>query len=774
MFKIKSFGIYVIMSLVLMTITSCITTRNVKEGETALIKNKLKITTEIKRKQKGNLKLNLETLYKQKPTKLKILNPRTWGGKYTKYDKEKSEKTQEDFQNFLKNRKGFYKAIVEFQERKTNDGMIVTYLVNTGPQYFIDTLFYSSEDKALLSILNNTPSIRSISRGDPLDAGSFNKEKDRIVSVLQNNGYAKFTKNFIEFRGDSTTNGNVQINVHIYPQASDQMHKRYAIGEINVYTDHLNGEYNQVGKVDTLDGIVFIARGDKFMVKPQGIIKALGLEKGAMYQKNMENKTYKKLTALSPYRFAILNASVKEESDTTINFDVFLTPRQNKWGFDAGSNLFYSTFSAGGRNNLLGFNSTVNFENRNFLNRAYRYLIDLEGTFEFDFSNFPKIEPNTISFQLDNTVEIPRNVELFNFAGFLNKLNIVKDKAYQNFKNETTTELNVSYRYNDIIDLYRLNSVNASWAYNYQPTNRTRIRYTQFGFNYVNIATDSLFRNRFLSINPILEKSFTSQLFTGILFRDINLYHLTKESSKRTQWAILSNFEVSGLENYVVNSIVNAIEGDNKYWTLGGVNFAKFIRLESDFRFYKKFRGKRVFAMRLNIGMAIPYGADKTIVGDGVVPFVKQYFVGGPNSLRAWRLRELGPGAYFDSDLEPGSDDIPPFASGDFKIDFSAEYRFKLFWLLDGAVFLDAGNVWTLKESEFVGGKISSKLWNQFAVGTGWGLRFDLEYFILRFDMGYKLRNPFPNPETGSYNAFTKEYNSFPLGNINFAINYPF
>lgn len=773
MFKTNSFSIYVFMSLVLMTMMSCVTTRNVKEGDIALAKNKLNLITDIKGKRKGDLKLSLESLYKQAPIKVKVFNPRTWSGRYTKYSDDLSEKTREDFQNLLVNRKGFYAASVTYNALVNGEGgMEVTYYVETGPQYFIDSLRYSSDDKALLSILTNSPSVKSINRGEPLDAETFGKEKDRIVSILQNNGYANFTKNFIEFRGDSTRIGNVIIDVHIYKPGPDEVHKRYNVGDINVYTDHLNGEYDLVGKTDTLDGVTFVARGDDFKVRPSGIAKAIGLEKGAMYRKSMESKTYSKLTALSPYRFAIINPSVSQKGDSTINFDIFLTPRQNKWGFDAGTNLFYSTFSAGGRNNLLGFNSTVNFENRNFLQRAYRYLIDLEGTFEFDFSNFPRIDPNTITFQLDNTVEIPRNVELFNFARFLNKLNIVKDKAYDNFKNETTTELNVNYRYSDIFDLYRLNSFNASWSYNYQPSTRTRIRYNQLGFNYVNVAIDSLFRDRFLISNPLLEKSFTSQLFTGILFRDISFYQLSKETSKRTQFAIISNFEVSGLENYLLNSLVNVFEGDNKYWQLSSVNFAKFIRLENELRFYKKFRGKRVFAMRFNIGAALPYGADESIIADGAVPFIKQFFVGGPNSLRAWRLRELGAGG--DTEYILGLQDVPPFASGDFKLDFSAEYRFKLFWLMDGAVFLDAGNVWALKGETGDIRKLGPDFLKQIAVGTGWGLRFDLTYFILRFDMGYKLRNPFPDPETGSYSAFNSKYNSFPLGNINFAINYPF
>lgn len=772
MSKANSFHLFVVAVIALLTMASCASLRGLESNDYVLLRNHLEIDTDIKGKRLSEVKNSLEDLYKQKPTRRNIFNPRTWGAKATIFRNDLSEATVNDFAQLLINRKGFYQAQVQYRAAFFENIVEVTYTIQTGPQYFIDSIHYSSGDKTVLSIIKQQNDETLLRKGMPLDARDFDSEKNRIVRLLQNLGYANFTKNFIEYQGDSISSGAVKVNVHIYAPGDENKHQKYQVGDIKVYTEHLNGEVEAVGNMDTLEGVEYFARNKEYMVKPKGIANAIALKEGDIYRKASETKTYRRLTALSPYRFAIINPFIREDSDSLINYNIFLTPQEKKWIFDAGTNLFYSTFSQGGRNNLLGFNTKINLQHRNFLKRAYSYFIDLEGTFEFDFTNFPNIDPNTISFQIDNRVELPRRIELLNFIRFLNKIKLINDRTYEKFESETLTEISIGYGYNDIFDLYLLNSFNATWSYNYQPNPNTRIRYNQLGLNYIIIDTDPLFEEQFLIVNPLLAASFTDQLFTGLFLRDISFYRQTNESKYRTQWAFVGNFEISGLENYLVNSVVNAFQGDSDYWTLGRVAFAKYIRLESDVRFYKKFSDKTVWASRMNVALAFAYGADENIVGDGEVPFIKQYFVGGPNSLRAWRLRELGPGGFSDFLLNPIDN---PFQAGNLKIDISTEFRFKLFWLLDGAIFMDAGNVWLIKDDEErPNGKISSDFFNQIAVGMGWGLRMDFTYFILRFDMGYKLRNPFPDPETGSYFALNKKYNSFPFGNINFAINYPF
>ena len=165
----------------------------------------------------------------------------------------------------------------------------------------------------------------------------------------------------------------------------------------------------------------------------------------------------------------------------------------------------------------------------------------------------------------------------------------------------------------------------------------------------------------------------------------------------------------------------------------------------------------------------MPYGLDDDD-NPNVVSFIKQFLVGGPNSIRAWRPMSLGPGNY---EIADPLNSRNFFQRGDLVLEFNLEYRFDLFWLMEGGLFFDGGNIWTLRnETDRPGSQISTDFYKQMALGYGWGIRFDFSYFLIRFDFGYKLKNPFRDPITNSYFLPLKGQGVF--GNFNVAVNYPF
>ena len=168
-----------------------------------------------------------------------------------------------------------------------------------------------------------------------------------------------------------------------------------------------------------------------------------------------------------------------------------------------------------------------------------------------------------------------------------------------------------------------------------------------------------------------------------------------------------------------------------------------FFKIQLDGRWNKRYKRNNQLAARFKVGASIPYGSNQN--GDpNVVSFIKQFLIGGPSSLRAWRPMQLGPGAYEFPDPDP----ISFYQRGDLIMEFNLEYRFDLFWLVEGALFLDGGNIWTLKtDPDRLNARISSDFYKQIALGYGWGIRFDFNYFLIRFDFGYKLRNPFPSSQ---------------------------
>jgi outer membrane protein assembly factor BamA len=230
------------------------------------------------------------------------------------------------------------------------------------------------------------------------------------------------------------------------------------------------------------------------------------------------------------------------------------------------------------------------------------------------------------------------------------------------------------------------------------------------------------------------------------------------------RWQLRLNSEVSGLEELVVNKLWEIPFG-KQTWAIGDLDFSKFLRLEIDGVYSREFRKDLVGALRVGAGVVAPFGDSK------VAPYVKQFFVGGPSSLRAWRIRELGPGGYVPT--TEAQTKRPFYESGDFRFEFNGELRFPLFLWIKGALFVDGGNVWTLNKDA---GRPASELkldsYKNIAIGSGFGIRADFGFFILRFDVGVKVKRP--NNSTGSY--WVNEPWRLRKENLayNLAVGYPF
>ncbi len=758
---------YILVSVLI--ISSCGSTKHLQEEEFALIKNFYKINTTDGRINKSLLKTDLKGLLKQKPVKKIWLNPRTWGTPFTLYNEVLTQESASSMQQYLRNRKGFYHAEVNYIEEIRNKKVLVTYDINLGQRYYIKSIELESQDEELAQLFAQHEHERKINIGDPLDASSFDEEERRLVELAQNNGYATFNPNFVEFRGDSSIY-EVPVKIFVYNPINEKSHQRYSIGKINVYTEHIASVEPQYQRVDTLQERKFYAKSDKFIVAPSSIEKVMALKEGELYAKKDQLLTNRTLSRLSPYRFVQLDPKKSITSDTTYDFDIYLTPHKHKWAFDMGANLFYSLLNQApsvASQDLFGFGGNIGWTNRNFKNKAIAHSFGLEGTFEFQI---PSFQANTFSIQANNSFRIPHIVDIFKLSPFLNKIGLLTNKSFKNLNLYGSTDVDFSFGVTDIFSAYRLNTVNAAWSFKFQPDEYNRYIWTQIGINVLDTDIDSTFQADILDSNPLLEKSFSDYLFTGFFFRELNIYRQSKTTPRGSYFAFIGDFEVSGLENFLLNRIVNGLSSFDETWVIGGLNFANFVRIESDLRYYKKIRDRSTFAARFNVGIAIPYG-DVNGGDDQVVPFVKSYFVGGPNSLRGWQLRELGPGAFSDKIINPVANQ-PFFQTGDFKIEMNVEYRFDLFWFWEGALFADAGNVWTLRNDEDrKGSQLTGSFLDELAVSVGWGLRADFDYFLLRFDFGYKLRSPFLDPETNSHIIWSK--NNL-LGNVNFAINYPF
>jgi hypothetical protein len=766
--------------------TSCNSNQYLLPNQTLLKKANLVFKNEKTIKNKTELQNELLSLITSKPNeKLLFVIPKEYiylrndnalrnlGEKPTIYDEEQSKKIANNMENYLRYKKGYYEAKVDFITEEKQKGFTNTsgtavwtvthikYIVSTGDRYKIKNITYETEDKKILHFINQHQEGAFIKPGDDVDFGKFELEKSRLTIALQNNGYINFSNSYFEITGDSSkTDKVIDIFIQVKPPLPDSLHQRFTTGEVQVFTDFYKDQPKSALTTDTLDEVLYYRQLPDFLVKPSVLSNAIFFKNDKLVSREDRQKTFRKLNRLGTYRFVNINPYKNPLSDTIMNFDIQLSPFPKKWIWDGGLQGYFSTLGAA---RLFGTSVSSQFINRNLFGGSERYTLRAEAGMEIGYEKQTGLVQRANNISVQNNLLIPSFQDFIGLGKLVHKVGMVKDKFYKNFKEEASTNIGLGFNINNIINFYSLNSVNASFGFDYTSPNNNRYIFRPLGFNLdlYDIIDSSKF-------NPQVLLGFQDILSTGFLFRDISYIYNRGKDKKGRSFFILNNLELSGWEVHLTNQLFNLLSSQNQVWSLDNIAFAKYIRYELDSRFNQEYSKTSSFASRLNLGIVVPFGEAKA------VPFIRQFGVGGPNSLRAWNLRQPGPGGYIDQNTDPSSQAI--FVNqGDFKLEINGEYRFKMISVFDGAFFIDAGNVWTLKKDDSrPTAHLTSSFLNQIAIGAGYGLRFNFDFFIIRFDFGYKIRNPYKDVLTGRYWNTFKEIRQQGLGNVQVAVNYPF
>ena len=658
------------------------------------------------------------------------------------------------------------------KEETKNKKTKIEYIINPKQRYKVNSLEYFGDDEDVLKEIKGLGEKSLVKAGDYIDADQFDLELTRLSLAMQNKGYANFATNFLSIKGDSSLNNHgVDVFLELLPPLPDSFHQKYTVGDVNIFTDyHIDQDTSKLER-DSLNNSFYYRQADNFLVKPRALDNALFLRPGNIYSRDARTKTRQKLSTLGTYRFVTMNARLDEVHDSIINYDIFLTPFQKKWVADFGWDFFISSVSqtSVGNNEVFGFSLNNQLKNRNFLGGAEQFTISSQGALEVQFSSADNIFfINSASFGMNAALEIPRQRNLLGVKPLINTIGFVSDKNFQKFRENSTTTISAGFSYTNLVDNFTRSSINATFSHNFRPNSTSRFVIRQLGLEYNDYELSPNFATR-INNNQLLLRSFDDNLLTGVFFRDITYIYTQPVNAEGNSSAFIANFEISGGETYLANELYNWASGSNNDWRLNNnIEFAKYFRLDLDQRFYEFFSDKHSFAARAYAGIIIPFGSSEA------APFFKQFSVGGPNSLRGWDQKELRPGAYTGIELAPGEAQAF-FQTGDIKLEVNVEYRFDLFYVFEGAFFVDAGNVWTLKEdTERAGAKISSEFVDEIAISAGYGLRFDFTYFNIRFDFGYKLRNPFPFENEERHWYKWDEIRAQNFGNFQVAVNYPF
>ncbi len=800
-----SFSGFLVLMMGIILLSSCNATRFLKEDQSLLKRTKIVFKNEKNKQDRLSVENELLTFIDQKPNdKLLFFIPKEyiylvnsqpannhWLGKGLKglgeppilYSEDASKKIAANMQKHLRFKKGFYEAKVDFlvDDKKEQRGWsttgrsdvwqsntcTVTYLVSLGERYKIKSVNYDCQDKDLLAFVESIKDEAYVKKDDYVDFTQFELEKSRVTVQLQNHGYANFSNSFIEISGDSSQlDKNIDIDFQIRTPVPDTTHTRFVTGNIHVYTDYFKDQSADSLTFKELADVHYYKQSSSFLVRPELLSKSIFFKQGMLLSRDERQKTFRKLNSLGTYRFVTINARPDPERDSIMNFDILLTPFPKKWIYDGGLQGYYSTL---GSASLVGFSVSSQFLNRNLLGGSEKYTLKAELGTELGYSKETRFVQRTTNLSIQNNLNIPSYQDFVSLGKIANKVGIIKDKFYKNFLEEASTNIGLGFSALNIINYYSLSSFNASFGFDYTSPKSNRYVFRPLGFNLdlYDIKDSSRFEQ-----NPLIFLSFKDNLGTGFIFRDLSYIYNKPKDRKGNSLLAINNFELSGWEVHFANFLYNKLTGNNNTWVLNNerkIAFAKYARYEFDGRFNKEYSKTRSFAARLNFGIIVPF------TKDGAAPFIRQFGVGGPNSLRAWNIKEPGPGGYRDPLAKLKEPQSIFVNQGDIKLELNAEYRFKILLLLDGAFFIDAGNVWTLKtDPNRPGANFTSKFYDQMALGIGYGIRFNFDFFIIRLDCGYKVRSPFADDLRKSNWYTFKEVRQQGLGNVQVAVNYPF
>ena len=763
----------------------CNTTKYLSKNESLLWKNRTQILDEYTFDKKFNLNQELATLYKQKPNTRflgvkrdwwhyyieKHLNKKQWFYKtMAKYarpsmivDTALCSKTCRNMENYFFN-KGYFDASVYYDIKTKNKKSEVVYIVKLNEPTLIKSYSIFSQDSLIQKIVDQNQDEAILTKGKKLNSLDFQSEKLRLSELLFNNGYAEFNPIYFSNLKTDTVENQAKVTLNIENPTGSNAHRIYKIGKLRIFPEYraefkneqVYFEYDERAQ-DSMQN---------FDVKPNFIRSMIQFKEGELYNKSKLTKTYLSLSQLGLYRFVSFDTKIDSINNGQVNVDILLS-KNKKWIFDSGLDFNFTTVRAEG-SNLLGLTAYMNLKNRNVFGGAESFSTKMQGGAELSIFNNRGI--NSIDLHYSNELVLPKMVDL-TYGIKLVKwgLNRFSRNEHDNFF--SFTNINVGFDYVSLYKQYNYKSFNSSIGYSFVPSRNSKFNCNTLNFSLYIPQTSESF-NGFLDSNQLLKQSFTgNRLFTSFFLSDIQ-YFSQRKFNYRTKVNFYANFDVSGLEVGFVNGVYNLFKEKNEKFTFLNNQFSKFVKLELDQRMTTELSNSSQFVYRINIGVALP------LFDTNSVPFIKQFYVGGPQSIRGWNVREPGPGGsnYSTSGLSTNSF----FSTGDIKFETNLEYRYDIFLWLKGAFFLDVGNVWILPTATDAprDAKFSKRFLDQLNVGTGTGLRLDMSYFVIRFDLGFKLRNAFKNENNKNWiynNAYKVSVKNLSRNStFHIAVNYPF
>ena len=620
------------------------------------------------------------------------------------YDSASTRASMDILQTQLQNM-GYLRASVDVYNKIKGKKLVTTYLLHPRQPYFINKVDYDIRDSAIAVVLNLADSTRrGLKSGMMFNVANLDNERSRISKYLTNRGYYRFNKDFISYRADSVP-GSPLINLTLVldkyrsGEETNLPHQVYTIGDVNFRSGNPN---------------------DSVIPLRQSVLESnTFLESGALYASNDLQTTYNHFGRLGAVRYT--NISFHEhEFEPVLDCDILVSTNKPST----------ISFQPEGTNTSgdLGAAVSLTYQNRNIFHGSENLSVVLRGAYEAIRGLEGYSNTNFQEYSVETSLSFPRFIAPLLSTSFRRRVNASSEVSLlydlQNRPEFMRRVFSVAWRYkwNDQnhhdryqVDLLDLNYISMPWISD------------TFKAEYLD-NTDS--RNSILRYN--YENLFIMKLGFGYTYNN-------------GRYAIKVSAESAGNLLNLASHMFHFHKNSEEQYTFLDIAYAQYLRGIFDYtrNFVFDYHNQLVF--HFGFGIAYPYG------NSTILPFEKRFFSGGANSVRGWSVRSLGPGKFIGRD---GRIDFIN-QTGDMKLDLNLEYRASLFWKFGGALFIDAGNIWTLRDYEDQpGGQFKiSEFWQQIAVSYGLGLRLNFDYFVVRFDMGMKAVNP----------AYEDEKDHFPI-----------
>jgi len=673
------------------------------------------------------------------------------------YDEDLMSKSTEQLSLHMRN-KGFYEAEVSDTTTYRKRRARVVYKVTPFVPYRIRNITYFFEDATLSHMVLKDTASSEFREGELFDVDMLQEERVRIESVLRDSGYYAFTRDYVYYEVDSAFNlhmVDVTLGIRNYPNKNSRGetihtdHPVYSIRDVHLMTDFNATTFDNYSDAESMqkdtlvyDNVHLVYSGES-NIRPSVVTQKNYIIPGTLYDASDVNRTYRNLSSLSAFRMVDIRFREVDSDLPMLDCDVLVAQatRQsysvNLEGTNSAGNIGAAANFSYGHKNLFGGSEQFDLTFTGAIENIRTTGEDIDTTY-----TGPTI---MLEFGVEARLRIPKFILPVKTDQFIRKYN-------------PQTNIRLSYNYQKRPD-YTRTLANASFGYEWKGTENIIHRIFPIEASLILTPYKSDWFVDWLE-GKYLYYSYEPQV---ILDTRYSMVWSNQKLLKNQSFQDLRlNLETAGNLLYAGFSSFAATPDSGNYQILG-VDFSQYLKLDIDFRSYTILYEGISLVLRGFAGLGYAYG------NSNAMPFVKQYFSGGANSIRAWQVKTLGPGSYQDPEVSNY-----PNQTGDVKLEANMEYRFKLFWKLEAALFMDVGNIWSLSsEDDREGAGFEfNRFYKELAVGTGVGTRAIFSFLIFRFDLGIPLRNPYPI-----------EGSNWLLGNsgisgsdltFNIAIGYPF